>query len=123
MQKRALTGQISLFPEESPVKVLAEDVLLPDFSPEEKVYHELQSLGHYITHHPMELHEQLAGHLRTHTAEEVSEISRKKKVCLTGILLDARFGRTRSGSRMMFVQLEDLTGSVELVVFPRELRF
>lgn len=80
MQKRALTGQISLFPEESPVKVLAEDVLLPDFSPEEKVYHELQSLGHYITHHPMELHEQLAGHLRTHTAEEVSEISRKKGV-------------------------------------------
>lgn len=123
MQKRAIPGQISLFPEESPIKVLAEDVLLPDFSPEEKAYHELQALGHYITCHPMELHEEWARNLRTHTAEEVSEINCKKKVCLAGILLDPRSGRTRNGSRMMFVQLEDLTGSVELVVFPRELRF
>lgn len=122
-QNQALTGQISLFPEESPIKVLAEDVLLPDFSPEEKAYHELQSLGHYITFHPMELCEEWVKDLRSHTAQEVSEISCKKKVRLAGILLDARFGRTRSKSRMMFVQLEDLTGSVELVVFPRELRF
>ena len=42
---------------------------------------------------------------------------------LAGVLLDPRYGRTRDKKRMMFVQLEDLTGSVELVVFPRELTF
>ena len=122
MQKRAIPGQISLFPEESPIKVLAEDVLLPDFSPEEKAYHELQALGHYITCHPMELHEEWARNLRTHTAEEVSEINCKKKVCLAGILLDPRLTH-RNRSRMMFVQLEDLTGSVELVVFRENFYF
>lgn len=123
MQKRAIPGQLSLFPEESSIKVLAQDVLLPDFSSEQKACHELCSLGHYITCHPMEPMEEWARNFRTHTADEISEIGRKKKVCLSGILLDARFGRTRNGSRMMFVQLEDLTGSVEVVVFPRELQF
>lgn len=122
-QKRAITGQLSLFSEESPIKALAEDVLLPDFSFEQKAYHELCSLGHYVTFHPMELKEEWAKDIRSHTAQEVSEVCCKKKVRLAGILLDTRFGLTRNKSRMMFVQLEDLTGSVELVVFPRELRF
>lgn len=122
-QKQGITGQLSLFAEESPIKALAEDVHLPDFSFEEKAYHELSSLGHYITFHPMEFDEEWVKDLRSHTAQEVSEICYKKKVRLAGILLDRRFGLTRNKGRMMFVRLEDLTGSVELVVFPKELKF
>jgi len=122
-QKRTITGQLSLFTEESPIKALAEDVLLPDFSVEQKAYHELCSLGHYITFHPMELKEKWAQNIRTHTAFEVSKLCFKRKVRLIGVLMDPRFGRTRNKSHMMFVQLEDLTGSVELVIFPRELKF
>jgi len=122
-QRRAAAGQLSLFAEESPFKGLAEEVNLPDFAPEQKAYHELCSMGHYITFHPMELKEEWVSKLRTHTALEVSQICCKKKVRLAGVLLDPRFGRTRDKSRMMFVQLEDLTGSVELVIFPRELKF
>ena len=122
-QKRAIAGQLSLFAEESHIKGLAEDVLLPDFSFEQKAYHELCSLGHYVTFHPMELQEEWAKGIRSHTVQEVSEICCKKKVRLAGILLDTRFGLTRNKSRMMFVQLEDLTGSIELVVFPKELKF
>jgi DNA polymerase-3 subunit alpha len=114
--------QMSLLPEEFPAEILAKDVFLPDFSPDQKVKQELQSLGHYITAHPMELWEREAARIRTHTAARVGEINRKKRVRLAGILLDPRWGRTRSGGRMMFVRLEDLSGAVEVVVFPRVLR-
>jgi DNA polymerase-3 subunit alpha len=70
----------------------------------------------------MEMWEDMAAKLRTHTAADVDEINKKKRVRLTGILLDPRWGRTRNGGRMMFVQLEDLTGAVELVIFPREMK-
>ncbi|MDN5312077.1 MAG: polymerase subunit alpha [Thermoanaerobacteraceae bacterium] len=116
------SGQLCLLPEESPVESLARDVFLPDFSPEQKINQELSALGHYITVHPMEMWEDMAAKLRTHTAADVDEINKKKRVRLTGILLDPRWGRTRNGGRMMFVQLEDLTGAVELVIFPREMK-
>ena len=122
-QRRTAEGQLNLFAEESPIKALAEDVKLPDFSHEQKAHQELCSLGHYITSHPMELKEEWVKKLRTHTVLELSRICCKKRVRLAGVLLDPRYGRTRDKKRMMFVQLEDLTGSVELVVFPRELTF
>ena len=122
MEKQKHQGQISLFPEESPIQTLAEDVVLKDFSREQKIHHEFEYLGHFITRHPMEFWEETARNFRTHTIAKVLGINHKKKVRLVGIMLDTRFGRTRSGNRMMFILLEDLTGSVELVVFPRQLR-
>jgi DNA polymerase-3 subunit alpha len=116
------SGQVCLLPEDSPAERLASDVLLPDFSREQKINQELQALGHYITIHPMEMWEDAAAKLRTHTAADIAEINKKQKVRLAGILLDTRWGRTRSRSRMMFAQLEDLTGAVELVIFPREMK-
>ncbi|HHW01914.1 MAG TPA: DNA polymerase III subunit alpha [Thermoanaerobacterales bacterium] len=116
------SGQICLLPEDSPAERLASDVFLPDFSPEQKINQELSALGHYITVHPMEMWENVAREFRSHTTADVDEINKKKRVRLAGILLDPRWGRTRNGGRMMFVRLEDLTGSVELVIFPREMK-
>ncbi|MDI3481216.1 MAG: polymerase subunit alpha [Tepidanaerobacteraceae bacterium] len=116
------SGQVCLLPEDSAAERLANDVLLPEFSQEQKINHELRALGHFITIHPMELWKGAAAKLRNCTVADISEINEKKKVRLAGILLDPRWGRTRSGSRMMFVRLEDLTGAVEVVIFPREMR-
>jgi len=121
-EKSGMGGQMSFLPEESASEALAREVTLPDFTAEQKAYHELETLGHYITFHPMDLWEHEAARLRTHTASDVAQINHKKWVRLAGILIDARRGRTRSGKTMLFLQLEDLTGTVEIVVFPQTLR-
>jgi len=115
-------GQICFLPDRSAAEDRAKKVLWWDFSPEKKISHELEALGHYITVHPLEMWKDTISKYRTHTAADVSEIIEKKKVRLAGILLDLRWGRTRNGGRMIFAQLEDLTGTVELVIFPREMR-
>lgn len=122
-EKSCAGGQICFLPEESISERLAREVTLKDFTAEQKAYHELEILGHYITSHPMELWDYKASKLRTHTVSDLAEISHKKRVCLTGILLDCRRGRTKSGKVMLFVQLEDLTGTVEVVVFPQVLKW
>jgi len=121
-EKSGMGGQMSFLPEESASEALARQVTLPDFTAEQKAYHELETLGHYITSHPMELWEREAARIRTHTTSELAQISYKKWVRLAGILMDPRRGRTRSGKSMLFLQLEDLTGTVEIVVFPQTLR-
>lgn len=46
----------------------------------------------------------------------------KKDVKLAGAIVGQRMHRTKNGDRVMFAQLEDLTGSVELIVFSGVLK-
>lgn len=121
LNKNTIPGQLSLLPGEYPEETLAENVTLCEYTFEQKVSYELTSLGHYITAHPMELWEDTAAKVRTHTALDLADIYNKRPVTLVGMLMDSRWSKTRGGSRMMFLRLEDLTGDAEAVLFPREL--
>ncbi|ADL06887.1 DNA polymerase III subunit alpha [Thermosediminibacter oceani] len=115
-------NQLCLLNENPDVEALAADLSVADFTPSQKMAQEMMSMGYYITAHPMEFIKGRPEETCTHTASDVEEIGEKQRVRISGILLDLRSGRTRSGERMLFARLEDLTGSVELVIFPRQLR-
>ena len=79
---------------------------------------EKEMLGFYITGHP--LHE-YAGLLkgRVTALDALTGVAEGQKRTVAGIIVDQRKIITKSGDTMSFIQLEDLTQSIEVVVFPR----
>ena len=79
---------------------------------------EKETLGFYITGHPLAEHRGLLAKYATSTAEDLPTLADKSTVRLGAIVTAVKEISTKSGDRMAFVTLEDLTGSVEAVVFP-----
>ncbi len=91
---------------------------VPDASRSEKLSWERELLGIYVSEHPFRAYaDRLAPLLITISA--VGSMEDKKPVRVAGVILAARAVVTKKGEAMAFLTLEDHTGSVEVVVFPR----
>lgn len=89
----------------------------PEWSDDDKLTFEKESLGFYLTSHPLQPFRQDMFRLGLSTLEEVREMRGQVKV---GVLVTAiREILTKKGDRMAFVQVEDLTGHGEVIFFPK----
>jgi DNA polymerase-3 subunit alpha len=88
----------------------------PEWSEEKRLEGEKETLGLYLTGHPIErfAHE-LAD--MTHTTIADLKPSQDRKVVVAGLVVATRTMRTRRGDRMMFLTLDDRSGRLELAVF------
>ncbi|NJN20595.1 MAG: trans-splicing intein-formed DNA polymerase III subunit alpha C-terminal partner DnaE-C [Leptolyngbya sp. RL_3_1] len=94
--------------------------LVPDFDPQEKLRQEKELLGFYISDHPLKSVQKPARILAPINLGDLSDYRDKKGVVsLIALLSSVKPIITKKGDRMAIVGLEDLTGSVEGVVFPR----
>ncbi|MGH3008705.1 MAG: DNA polymerase III subunit alpha [Gaiellaceae bacterium] len=78
---------------------------------------EKESLGLYVSEHPLTA---IREQLRRRTDCTLAELERRREgetVLVGGIVAAQRTTMTKKGEPMAFVQLEDVTGSVEVVVF------
>lgn len=82
-----------------------------------KLQYEKEVLGFYLSDHPMSGLSSLVRVWTTGSIEKLAEIESDKRVVVAGLITSLREIITKKGSRMAFAQLEDLTGSIELVVF------
>ena len=83
-----------------------------------KLAHEKQSLGFYITGHPLRRFEsELETYANTTTATLANKTS-GSEIVIGGIVAGTRAMRTKKGDRMGIVTLEDLHGVIEVLVFP-----
>jgi DNA polymerase-3 subunit alpha len=90
-----------------------------EISRRERLRWEKELLGLYLTEHPLgDIADQLPEYVTAYTGE-LAEESDQSRVTLGGIIQSSRRVITRAGSTMLVVQLEDLQGSVEVVVFPK----
>jgi DNA polymerase-3 subunit alpha len=90
-----------------------------EFSREELLTMEKEMLGLYISDHPLHQWQPvLAQRVTVHLAH-LPDLPDRKQVVVGGLVSSVKRTVTRSGSAMAFLTLEDLTGSVEVVVFPR----
>ena len=83
---------------------------------------EKEVLGLYISGHPLQGKEEI---FRRAGCESISSLRRLPEGSLVrtgGAVAGMRLVRTRQGETMAFLELEDLTGRVEVVVFPRVFR-
>lgn len=123
MQKDRENGQISmiaLMDESVQEEYLTDELVdIEPFSDKERLVMEKEMLGLFISGHPVEPYRELLdGMSNLVKCAELSDVGDNKQVRLAGIVLAVRKFYTKKNKEMAFVVLEDLTGSVEMVIFP-----
>ena len=79
---------------------------------------EKEALGFFITGHPLTRHTALMKRFVTADTAILPDLADKSEVRICGIVGSLKEILTKKGERMGFILLEDLTGSVEVVVLP-----
>jgi DNA polymerase-3 subunit alpha len=116
--KKSLAQQTSLFPEiEFEEKEVEEDS--KNFSEEELLSMEKEMLGIYVSSHPLKNIQDKVKKIITHNFEELSEIPDGTDTTVVGIINSLKKIKDKNGNNMVFLQLEDLTGKGEVIVFPK----
>ena len=80
---------------------------------------EYETFGYMVSRHPLEFYSKFVNDPSITPAEELS-LNKGKKVKVIGWLMTSKRIRTRKGDIMKFLSLEDLTGTFEAVIFPKE---
>ncbi|WP_320674440.1 DNA polymerase III subunit alpha [Prochlorococcus sp. MIT 1341] len=123
-----ISGQGNLFDlidlgndaEKSPERFTApKSPPVPDYSPTEKLRREKELVGFYLSDHPLKQLKPPARLLAPIGIGALGDQRDKAKVSAVAMISEMRQVTTRKGDRMAILQLEDLTGSCEAVVFPR----
>jgi len=83
---------------------------------------EREILGFYITGHPLAKYERVLKTYATATSIDLSRLRDKDEVSIGGIIDRAKEVMTKKGEKMAFIDLEDLKGAVDVVVFPDTFR-
>lgn len=122
LQRERDSGQDSLFGSNEIVSVAGNGYgILPDVEEwEEKILlsNEKEALGFYVTGHPLARYSDSIKRFSTCEAAALAERNDKEQVRVAGIVAGIKELMTKKGDRMAFVTLEDLSGSIEMVVFP-----
>ena len=119
-QQDRLLGQASIFDlGDSPTTTSRHHATVPtdEFEKADLLRLEKESLGLYVSEHPLGA---IRDQLRKRTDCTLVELERRREgetVLAGGMVASLRSTLTKKGEPMAFVQLEDLTGSVEVVVF------
>jgi DNA polymerase-3 subunit alpha len=90
---------------------------VPDWSGLEKLTGEKEMIGFYITGHPLDQYTEKVQQLSTHTTSSLENLPRNTEVAMCGILAAIQRRRTKEGKPWASLQIEDLEGSVEAMVF------
>ena len=90
-----------------------------DYSLIEKLRLEKQLLGFYLSDHPLKHLSKPAKLVSPISISQLEDIKDRKKVSLVAMIPELKQITTKKGDRMAIVQLEDLSGSCEAVVFPK----
>ncbi len=123
VQRERENGQMSMFSlmEDSVQEELLTDRLtdIEPYSDKERLSLEKEIIGLYISGHPLDPYrivlENMPGLI---PCAELSGAGDNRHVKIGGIIIAVRRLYTKKNKEMAFVRLEDLTGSVELVIFP-----
>ncbi len=89
-----------------------------EWDEKEKLKREKEALGFYITGHPLEGFRKEIENLCTCEIQDIYELEDKSTVKIAGMVEDIKVKRTKKGEKMANIMLEDMTGSIEVVVFP-----
>lgn len=116
-QKKREANQMSMwetFPKEEEMAYPPID----EFSESQLILFEKETIGFYISRHPLTAYQEM---IKKHTDEDTSTLCRLQngqevKVC--GLVSSLKEIVTKKGERMAFLNLEDMKGFVEVILFP-----
>ena len=120
-QRDRLQGQAALFGHESgPEKRSDPDPLPPleEWDESQMLRLEKESIGFYITSHPLVRYADELRSYSTANAETLDDVPEDRQVKLCGIIAQQKVTTTKRGDKMAYLTLEDLQGTIEILVFP-----
>ena len=130
-KKTTMAGQMTLFdiaPEEDKAEYEIKLPNVEEYDKEVLLGFEKEVLGIYISGHPLEEYmERLKKNTNAVTTDFVLDeetgtlkVSDGAKVRIGGMITDKVIKYTRSNKAMAFITLEDLVGTVEIIIFPKD---
>ena len=130
-KRKNLDGQIGFFdiPDDPGKKQEFFIAPQPELSPSDKLAMEKETTGMYLSGHPMadyaswydRLGAQKIGVILDDFREHEGNFHDDDSVTLLGILTSVKLKATRSNAMMAFLVIEDIWGSMEVLVFPQTL--
>ena len=129
-KKNNMAGQMSLFDIVSDEQKEEFDIKLPDvgeYSKEMMLAFEKEVLGIYVSGHPLEEYESLwRKHIKNTTTDfmlddetQAMRATDGMKTTIGGLITEKKIKYTKNEQVMAFLNLEDLVGNVEVIVFPK----
>ena len=124
-QREKAEGQASFFdllptpvaaPKAEPIALVAE------WDSDQRLEFEKEVLGFYISGHPLARYASMVESFGITSTSEIAAKSAGARVLLFGQVAALKETATKSGSRMAFVTLEDMVGTVEITVFPEPFK-
>ncbi len=130
-KKNSMSGQLSLFdiaPEEDKKDYEIRLPNVDEFDRELLLSFEKEVLGVYISGHPLEKYmDKWTKNITARTADflldeetDSTRVQDGQKVTVGGMLVERTIKYTKKNQTMAFLTLEDLVGTVEIIVFPRD---
>ncbi len=130
-RKHSMAGQMSLFDLVSEEEKKEYELKLPnvgEFEKEEMLAMEKEVLGVYISGHPMEEYEEKWKKNITNVTTDflldeetgATRVQDGQSVMVGGMIAEKTIKYTKNNKTMAFLTLEDLVGSVEIIIFPRD---
>jgi DNA polymerase-3 subunit alpha len=121
-QRDKLSGQISLFAvmgeEEEQQHTKIEIPSIPDWTDQEKLTFEKETVGFYLTGHPLDnFREDILTVTNTNLSEKKQWLE-GQNLRVGGLIRDIKNRKTKKGDPMAVIIMEDIAGTVEVVIFP-----
>ena len=127
--KDSMTGQMSLFDFAAEEDKKAFEIRIPDvaeYTKEELLGYEKEILGVYVSGHPLDEYTGMVNKYITNVSsdfevdDELGETKARDGAIATigGLITDKTIKTTKKGQLMAFLTVEDVVGTVEVVVFP-----
>jgi DNA polymerase-3 subunit alpha len=127
-QRDAESGQHGLFGVFDEEVHPQEDRLpdTPDWDEHTRLANEKEILGFFITGHPLDKYREKLEDLRALSTAELaamkSSTGKDENLCTAGIITNLRVLKSKKGDFYAQAALEDLSGSIEMLVFPEAFR-
>ncbi|MDX2504695.1 MAG: DNA polymerase III subunit alpha, partial [Gammaproteobacteria bacterium] len=91
-------------------------IQLPEWPENERLRLEKETLGLYLTGHPIDQYLSELRHFTTHKLMELSP-DKKHNIVVTGLIIAMRTMNTKRGDKMAFVTIDDRSARQEIVLF------
>lgn len=113
--KKNIEGQVSMFDSDN---IIDFEIPKTEFQEADLLRHEKETLGVYVSGHPLD---ELMDRVTKYTVDDIKSLDDQKEIvkCLA-MVSDIKVKYTKKGDAMATISIEDQTGSLDLVCFPKK---
>jgi len=120
--KQRVSNQLGLFGKQdgaSKFSIIDSFPKVPEAEKNQRLIWEKELLGMYISEHPLSEFSDILNDESITKVETLSVLNKNEVVSIAGINLKVQKIMTKNGAEMAFALLEDLSGQIEVVIFPK----